>query len=237
MRILMTTDTVGGVWTYALELARALGRFDVATTLVTLGPGPSRDQWREAARIPSLDVLDAGFALEWMDDPWREVDAAGAWLLELEEVAPRIGWPIKVIGDPRPPHGAAVSLADMELLGRLPRDEVRGWMDRASIFCHPARYEPFGLGPLEAAASGCALVLGDIETLREVWRGAAIYVPPDDPDAIAWAIERLASDPLLLRRQATRARCHAARFDAAAQATAYRRVYECITAIRAEVSE
>ncbi len=29
MRVLMTTDTVGGVWTYALELTRALRRRDV----------------------------------------------------------------------------------------------------------------------------------------------------------------------------------------------------------------
>jgi hypothetical protein len=26
-RILMTTDTVGGVWSYSLELARALGEY------------------------------------------------------------------------------------------------------------------------------------------------------------------------------------------------------------------
>ncbi len=31
----------------------------------------------------------------------------------------------------------------------------------------PARYEPFGLSVLEAALSGCALVLGDIPSLRE----------------------------------------------------------------------
>ena len=54
----------------------------------------------------------------------------------------------------------------------------------AAIFAAPARYEPFGLGILEAAASGCALVLGDIPSLRENWDGAALFVPPDD--AVAW---------------------------------------------------
>jgi glycogen(starch) synthase len=47
----------------------------------------------------------------------------------------------------------------------------------------PARYEPFGLSVLEAALSGCALVLGDIASLREVWGGAACYVRPGDSRA------------------------------------------------------
>ena len=53
-------------------------------------------------------------------------------------------------------------------------------MAEASIYALPARYEPFGLSALEAALSGCALVLGDIPSLREIWGPAAIYVPADD---------------------------------------------------------
>ena len=64
---------------------------------------------------------------------------------------------------------------------------------RASSRC-PARYEPFGLSPLEAALAGCALVLGDIPSLREVWGDAALYVRPDDPDALRQAIAALAGD-------------------------------------------
>ncbi len=45
---------------------------------------------------------------------------------------------------------------------------------------------------LEAALSGCALVLGDIDSLREIWDGAAVFVPPNDTSALAEAIERLA---------------------------------------------
>ena len=36
----------------------------------------------------------------------------------------------------------------------------------------------------------CALVLGDIPTLRELWDGAALFVPPDDPDAARLGAER-----------------------------------------------
>ena len=53
------------------------------------------------------------------------------------------------------------------------RRAVRDWCDvygdsqRSSPL--PARYEPFGLSILEAALSGCALVLGDLPSLRELW--------------------------------------------------------------------
>ena len=37
MKILMTADTVGGVWTYALELAGALAPHGVEVALATMG--------------------------------------------------------------------------------------------------------------------------------------------------------------------------------------------------------
>ena len=65
------------------------------------------------------------------------------------------------------------------------RRAIADWYARASIYALPARYEPFGLSALEAALSGCALVLGDIPSLREVWGDAALFVAPDDTDALA----------------------------------------------------
>ena len=70
----------------------------------------------------------------------------------------------------------------------------------------PARYEPFGLSVLEAALSGCALVLGDIASLREVWQDAALYVPPDDAGALTAALARLIAEPELRHSLATSAR-------------------------------
>ena len=85
MRVLMTTDAVGGVWTYALELARALSRRDIETTLATLGPMPSAEQVAEAGAIDGLNVQTSDFALEWMPNPWDDVARAGEWLLQLEQ--------------------------------------------------------------------------------------------------------------------------------------------------------
>src|SRR3954447_12535489 len=68
MRVLMTADAVGGIWTYASELADAL-EADVAR--VAIGPQP-----------PPEPVLHRRGLLEWQDDPWDDLAATGEWLLE-----------------------------------------------------------------------------------------------------------------------------------------------------------
>jgi glycosyltransferase involved in cell wall biosynthesis len=102
---------------------------------------------------------------------------------------------------------------------------VADWLARASIFALPARYEPFGLLPLEAALSGCALVLGDIASLREVWDDAAVYVDPDDRDSLRVAIERLVADPAALADYASRAHTRARTYTTARMAKAYVEIY------------
>src|SRR5690349_2445942 len=83
-RVLMTADAVGGVWTYALELTRALSTARIGTTLVTMGQPPGRDQLASALAIEGVEVIPTNFALEWMDNAFAEADAAGEWLLGLE---------------------------------------------------------------------------------------------------------------------------------------------------------
>src|SRR5205807_9775806 len=46
---------------------------------------------------------------------------------------------------------------------------------RAPIYAATSRYEPFGLAPLEAALSRCAIVASDIPPFRELWEGAAVF--------------------------------------------------------------
>ena len=109
------------------------------------------------------------------------------------------------------PDGQSVALAGCpRLLGELPRDELADWYARAPIYALPARYEPFGLSVLEAALSGCALVLGDIPSLREIWGGAALFVAAATtarrwPRSIGWPLTALAA-PELRARPRLRAR-------------------------------
>src|SRR6185312_15025551 len=83
--VLMTADTVGGVWTYAIELAAALAKVGVHTTIATMGEAMRPAQRAQAERVPRLDVIESRFRLEWMDDPWSDVERAGEWLLGLEK--------------------------------------------------------------------------------------------------------------------------------------------------------
>lgn len=84
-RILMTADAVGGVWQYAVDLSAALAHAGVEVLLATLGPAPSSEQLRRIEAVRGVRVLHGDYSLEWMEKPWRDVDASGKWLLSLQQ--------------------------------------------------------------------------------------------------------------------------------------------------------
>ncbi len=84
MLVLMTTDTVGGVWNYCLRLAEALEGYQVEIALAALGPAPNALQRQEVRRLANVRLYEHTFKLEWMQNPWEDVDRAGRWLLDLE---------------------------------------------------------------------------------------------------------------------------------------------------------
>jgi glycogen synthase len=348
-RVLMTADTVGGVWTYALDLVDALAPFGIEVHLATMGRRMTRDQRMAARSSAVVDVIESDYALEWMADPWHDVDRAGEWLLDLEDhlrpdvvhlngyahgvlpwrapticvahsdvlswwhavhgvaapaadwheyrrrvgagveaagelvaptgavaddmrrwygrrprvihngradtwlrhdvraepvilgagrvwdeaknlaaldrVAPRLPWPVVIAGEGDGDGGVAG-----RFLGRVPFEELAEWLAVASLFVAPARYEPFGLGPLEAAMAGCALVLGDIPSLREVWDDAAVFVDPDDDDALVAAIRSLVDDQARRDVFTSKALDRASLFRSSRMAAAYADVYGRLTA-------
>jgi glycosyltransferase involved in cell wall biosynthesis len=65
---------------------------------------------------------------------------------------------------------------------------------RASMYAATSRYEPFGLAPLEAAFSRCAIVANDIPTFHEIWGDSACYFRYNDPAHLAYTIQKLQSD-------------------------------------------
>lgn len=144
----------------------------------------------------------------------------------LDRIASRLPWPIYVAGDDASPDGRIIACSNLDRLGVLSRDDLAAVMRRATIFVAPARYEPFGLAILEAALSGCALVLSDLPTLRELWDGAAIFTQLDDDEAMAKTLESLCRDPdqvaVLRRRALVRARRFTAERMAEGYITAYR---------------
>jgi glycosyltransferase involved in cell wall biosynthesis len=103
-----------------------------------------------------------------------------------------VPWPVEISGPVKGPCGeAAPQDANVRFLGELSREQLLAQMREAAIYAAPACYEPFGLGVLEAAQAGCALVLSDIPTLRELWNDAAVFVRPDQPEDLAAALQLL----------------------------------------------
>jgi glycogen synthase len=89
--VLMTTDAVGGVWTYSLELARVLSDEGIEVHLASMGPLPGAYQRSEARIIPGLSLHESSFKLEWMPEPWEDIARAGEWLLDLQsDIHPEI---------------------------------------------------------------------------------------------------------------------------------------------------
>lgn len=77
LKLFMTTDAVGGVFSYAVDLAHALVPHGVETTLAVLGPAMTPCQ-RETATVPGVDVLPLDLPLDWLAGSRREVLAAAA---------------------------------------------------------------------------------------------------------------------------------------------------------------
>jgi glycogen synthase len=346
--ILMTADTVGGVWTYAMELSRGLVKHGTHVSLATMGAPLTSDQRREA-RTAGVDIHESGYKLEWMEQPWADVDKAAEWLLELsaklqpdlvhlnnyahgnlewnapvvmvghscvyswwkavhgtdapaewseyrtrvrkglqaghmvvgvsrvmlrelqgwysvasgavvyngraagayeparhkdeivlstgrvwdaakniaalDAAAAIIRWPVYVAGEAQHPEGGRRTLRRAFPVGKLSAEDLRPWFARAAVYALPALYEPFGLSVLEAALSGCALVLGDIPSLREIWGDAAVFVPPSDHEALALCVNSLIAKRALRDELGRKARTRALTFTPERMVNGYLGVY------------
>ncbi len=93
--------------------------------------------------------------------------------------------------------------------GRQSEAQLRQLYSRASIYAATSRYEPFGLAPLEAALSRCAIVANDTPSFREIWGESACYFQRNDADSLQHVLHTLCADPKLAREYANRAYHHA----------------------------
>jgi glycosyltransferase involved in cell wall biosynthesis len=150
----------------------------------------------------------------------------------LAAAAERVGLPVYVAGERALDTARAPASASLRLLGSLSPGSVADWMSRAAIYAAPALYEPFGLAILEAALAGCALVLADIPSLRESWRGAALFVDPRDPVALARAIDNLRDDVRVTRELGRAAQVRARSFTVERMGKGYLGVYRELSAAR-----
>ena len=333
MHVLITSDTVGGVWTYTQELVTGLVRNGHRITLVSFGklPLPHQTAWMQT--VEGLDYRPTEYRLEWMEVAERDIEESRRYLeMLVEEVQPDVlhfsqycygdieadvprivvahsdvvSWWVAVHGkepdetlwirryrehvtrglraadlvvapsqwmsdsvgryaypqqqmvihngrtpalfDSQEPkddfvlsvgriwdQAKQVSLllaakmpgrtcivgweqepgreskeallqahGNVELLGPKSQDELLSLFAHASIYAATSRYEPFGLAPLEAAFSRCALVMNDNPVFRVLWGDAAVYFENNDAADLARVVAELQADPELRNEYAER---------------------------------
>jgi glycosyltransferase involved in cell wall biosynthesis len=150
----------------------------------------------------------------------------GKDLATLDAAAALVPVPIHAAGPLAGPNGSRAALSTIHPLGELGAAEIGRWLSARPVFASSAVYEPFGLAVLEAAAAGCPLVLSDIPSFRELWGGAALFVPPRDGPAFAAAIGELVGDDLRRDQLGRAAKERAARYTPHAMARAMAALYD-----------
>lgn len=83
MKILMTTDNIGGVWTYAINMARGLKKYGVEVVLAVIGNKLTPYQKEELQDIRYRHFVAKQ---EWMENPWENVYATGKWLKHFSDI-------------------------------------------------------------------------------------------------------------------------------------------------------
>jgi glycogen synthase len=359
IQILMTTDTVGGVWSYSIDLCRSLQQH-VFFHLITTGARMKDWQRKELEELKNVEVYETDYMLEWMDNPWKDIDESCDWLQRLEatikpdlvhlnafcygalnfkapsivvghsdvyswwmevlkedppkeykeyywrvkkgleaadmviapsqtmlnylhkiynvqtpskiifnaadeekfypsskqpsvlsmgrlwdsaknvqlvvNAAPHINAPVLLAGEQKDNAALQIDTENITYLGSLSSNEIAEHLSTTAIYCLPAKYEPFGLSVLEAALSGCALVLGNIESLKEIWGTNAKYVDTEDTNALADTINELLSNKDLLNEYAKKAFVHAQTFSLNSMARNYLQLYQQLQQTNIEVN-
>ncbi len=369
MHVLVTADTVGGVWSYAKELVTGLVRQGVRVTLVSFGniPTPAQIDWIEPLRL--VDFRPTAFRLEWMQEAEDDIDASSDFLMSIiEETQPDVlhlnqycygnlpvsipkivvahsdvvswwatvkhqepqdvewmrwyrnavsgglagattvvapsNWMLRqiqmwyspvrqsrVIYNGRTPtlfnphiskddyilsvgrlwdggkqavlltriappapvfivgaeeHADAAlrsnatlseSSVSVRLKGPQSEGQLRHWFGRASMYAATSVYEPFGLAPLEAAFSRCAIVANDIPSFREIWGETVCYFKTNDPASLQRQLERLQGNRELRLRYANLAYNRArARYTAERMVNDYMALYKSLAGVEAHAA-
>jgi glycosyltransferase involved in cell wall biosynthesis len=213
-----------------------LARLGIAAERIVLIPGSGVDIDRLKPMPEPPGTVTLGFVGRLLDDKGIRVLVAAHRLLRAKGLAVDL----LIAGTPDPANPASVSEAEAEAWGRAPGIAWLGHVDdiatvwaRAHIAVLPSRREGLPKSLLEAAACGRPMVATDVPGCREIAipGETGLLVPPDDPSALAVAIETLAQAPELRARFGRAARRLAEeRFAAAAIGRAVVELYVGLTA-------
>ncbi|HEY0566294.1 MAG TPA: glycosyltransferase family 4 protein [Terriglobales bacterium] len=366
MRVLVTADTLGGVWTYTRELVTQLVRRGHEVVLVSLGNIPNAEQTTWLDGLARVDFRPTAFKLEWMQDCEADLQESSDYLLQIisetrpdllhssqycygaldcnipkvvvahsdvmswwwavhGEAPPENDWirsyrkivhrglhaadgvvavsrwmvselnrlygefqrqrviyngrnaahfspympkealavsvgrlwdsgkntkllakcnaplPVCIAGvESNPETGEIIQWrhdVSVELRPQQSEAQMRMLLGRASIYVATSQYEPFGLAPLEAALSRCAILANDIDTFHELWGDRALYFRHNDVEDLKRQLQRLRDDVRLRTDLANAAYQHAlAHFSASKMCEQYVDLYADLLPARAQVA-
>jgi glycosyltransferase involved in cell wall biosynthesis len=123
--------------------------------------------------------------------------------------------PVAIVGSQEHPDKTLSPFAaehvpnGVTLCGQQSEYEIRQLFARSSIYAACSCYEPFGLAPVEAAMSACAIVANDIATFRELWGDSAYYFDKNNAESLSAAISVLSNDEMLRKEYSQRGYHHA----------------------------
>ena len=100
----------------------------------------------------------------------------------------------------------------LRVLPWVPLEGLHAVYHRATVLVQPSLAEGFGLPVLEAMMCGTPVACSDIPVFHEIAGDAATYFPPDNPVAIALAIERVLTQPEFARQLVSKGRHRARSF-------------------------
>lgn len=116
-------------------------------------------------------------------------------------------------------------------LGQVSEEDKLRFFHSVDVYCAPnTGGESFGIVLIEALAAGVPIVASELEAFRRVLDegDAGVLVPPEDPAALAAALDDLLGDPARRRAVAKRGSALVRRYDWPAIAEAIVGVYETV---------
>jgi phosphatidylinositol alpha-mannosyltransferase len=137
-------------------------------------------------------------------------------------------------GDPSDvPLPDGLDPARVTYLGQVSEEDKARFFHSVDVYCAPnTGGESFGIVLIEAMAAGAPIVASDLDAFRRVLDDgdAGELVPPEDPAALAAALDALLDSPARRRAVAARASAVVRRYDWPAIAAAVAGVYETVVA-------
>jgi starch synthase len=189
------------------EAIATLGLDPARVHVVPHGVGAAfsaRPKLRDARTTEALG-LDEPYAL-WVGslrsrDPRKGLDT----LLEAMELLPGGGPPLALVGALGPEADRLAAEAwrrhvRIVLCGAVDDTDLASLYRQAAVVVLPSTHEGFGLTALEAMASAAPLVATAVGNLPRLTLDVAVLVPPDDPAALAAAIESVLVEPVRAAR-------------------------------------